>query len=74
MVSGNNVIVSREHDGHSCGQKLGGVGRQSAKPSELVIKLWTGLRIPVGRVERCDDDPIHCRFDVSALRVGRVAG
>src|ERR1700733_8191185 len=71
-ISRNDVIISREHDGHSRGQKLRGVGRQSAKPSELVVKFWTWLRIAVGRVERCDNNPIHCRFDVSALRVCSV--
>jgi hypothetical protein len=74
LLSRNDIVVPCEHDGHSCGQKLGRVGRQSAKPSELVIEFGTRLRIPVGRVERRNHDPIHCRFDVPALRVAEVAG
>src|ERR1700722_1315809 len=74
VISWNDVVVAREHYGYSCGQKFGAVRQESPQPSELVIKFWTGLRVPVGRIKRSDDDPIYCRFDVPALGVGWVAG
>ena len=40
---------------------------QPLEPGELVVKLWTRLRVAVRRVDRGDDDAIDCRFDVATL-------
>src|SRR5258705_8162750 len=50
------------------------MGDEAVEPGELVVEFRTGLRVAVWRIERGDDYAVHCRLDVAALRVVRVAG
>ena len=69
-----DIVVAGEHDGQTRGVELRRVRREPLRPGELVVELGTRLRIAVRCVERGDQNAVHCRGDVAALLILRIAG
>ena len=70
----HDVEIAHERNWRAGGVELGRVGDQTLHPGELVIELGTGVRVSVRRIKRGDKDAIYGRFQVAALRIGRVSG
>src|SRR5664280_2706855 len=47
---------------------------EALEPGQLVVELRARLRIAVGQIDRGDDEAVHRRFQVAAVRVVGVAG
>jgi hypothetical protein len=69
-----DIVVACQHDRDARFVKFGCVRGETFQPSQLIRKFGPRLRIAVRGVDRGDDDAIHCRLDVTALVVLRIAG
>ena len=49
------------------------MGSEALKPSQLVIEFRSGLRIPIGEVDGCDQDSLNRRFNVASLMIFRIS-
>lgn len=68
-VGWHDIEVTSEDHG-SLGFKKGrGMGIKACEPAQFVIELGAGCRIAIGQVQRRNDQPVNCRFDIPTVGI-----
>ena len=49
------------------------MGNEAFKPGQFVIEFGSRLRIPIGEVDRSDQNSLNSRFDVASLVIFRIS-
>jgi hypothetical protein len=57
--SWHDVVVTGQHHGGAARHEPLGVGNEALRPSQLVTELRSRLRIPIGEVDRSDEDSLN---------------
>src|SRR4051794_18124314 len=71
---GYDTVVAAKNGWRTVAEKLLAVAEETFEPAQLVVELRPRRRITIGNVEAADDQPIHLRLDVPAVRVVGIAG
>jgi hypothetical protein len=72
-VGGHHVVIAGEDDRGISTHEFGGVDGQTLEPPQLVIKLWSGRRIAVGKIKTSDNEGTDTCFYVATVEVIGVA-
>src|SRR3984957_12518967 len=68
----HDIVITGQHHGGTARHEFGGMGNEALEPGQLVVELRSRLRIPVGEVDRSDQDSLNSRFDVAGLVICRI--
>ena len=49
------------------------MGNEAFKPGQFVIEFGPRLRVPIGKVDRSDQDSLNSRFDIASLVILRIS-
>src|SRR5579862_1115519 len=69
LLCRHDVVVTGQHDRHSCREKSGGMGSQALEPGQLVTELRTRLGISVRQVNGRNQDAVHSGLDIARLTI-----
>jgi hypothetical protein len=69
----HDVIVTGQHNGSAARHELSSMGNEAFKPGQFVIKFGPRLRVPIGKVDRSDQDSLNSCFDVAGLLILRIS-